>query len=481
MGNRIKKAKMLHQICIGISFIMLVSLSSCGDPVERHVQEVMAGGDDREEALMGLLFAKAEALPAVLAVLQDTSQPAQGRADLVEILWKIYIRESDARIVPALLKHIDDPAPEVRQAVAMALGEMGDKQVIHPLLKQLLAEKHENTQLQLLIALEILDRWELQRSDSGSITISGGTELTEEEKTQFTQQLVEIYRRTSIDALRNEAEEILAKIAAQWVQDGDRRILQADLKGAEEQYRKALEFLPDHLNASLRLGQLFFFYGDQQRGLEILESHGMVVRAKRMQQAPIIDGDLSDPAWAQAAKIDRFYQNINMMRLVPAEGNSEAYVGYTSTSVYLAVKGYEENTQDLTARHKTRDDPVWFDDCAEVFFDIDLDRRTFYQIVVNSLGTKADLFYAMDKRREEETELQWDGDQRVATRVEPAYWIMEMEVPFSNFGDVQIKRGDIWGFNVARVRITHGGEYDQWIPTYGWALRPDRFGFLVFD
>ena len=45
----------------------------------------------------------------------------------------------------------------------------------------------------------------------------------------------------------------------------------------------------------------------------------------------------------------------------------------------------------------------------------------------------------------------------------------------------RIHPGDVWGFNIARVRIANAAEYGQWMPTYGNAHRPDRFGWLVFD
>jgi hypothetical protein len=58
---------------------------------------------------------------------------------------------------------------------------------------------------------------------------------------------------------------------------------------------------------------------------------------------------------------------------------------------------------------------------------------------------------------------------------------MEMELPFATFGEIQIKKGDIWGFNASRVRIANAAEYNQWVPTYGFVLRPNYFGMLVFD
>ena len=41
--------------------------------------------------------------------------------------------------------------------------------------------------------------------------------------------------------------------------------------------------------------------------------------------------------------------------------------------------------------------------------------------------------------------------------------------------------GDVWGFNVTRVRIGNASEHRQFAPTYGRALRPRLFGLLVFE
>ena len=290
-----------------------------------------------------------------------------------------------------------------------------------------------------------------------------------------------IYKEARNDTLRDQAEELLEKIAAQKLQEGDQLVLRADLEGARKRYEEAVTIKPDSKAALMRLGKFYFFHGDRRRGLEMLENNGMVIRARRLERPPSIDGDLSDPVWSQATRIDRFYQTLRLMRAVPAEGASEAYVGYMDSSIYIGIVGYEENTEDMIARHTTRDSDVYLDDCAEVFFDTNLDQQSFYQVVVNSIGAMIDGHVRSAKGSEEEVAREWNGDQRVATRVEPGFWSFEMEMPFRSLGNLQVQPGDVWGFNVARVRIAFGGEYTQWMPTYGSAWRTDRFGLLVFD
>ncbi len=467
-----------HRALLTLACLLLVA---CGDPVAEHVQTVLAGGDGREDAMMELLFAKSKALPAILRALEDSSGSARGRTDLVEILWKLHVRESDARILPALTERINDPAPEVRRAVAVAFGDMGDKDVIPRLLEQLAAERDESVQDELLKAIEVLDEWELRGPGrgSGAIEVLGGASLSAAQRETFTGILRSIVAVASSDSLRQTADEFLAKMAGQLAAEGDRAVLKADLEGSEALYRSALELRPGTRVALQRLGQLFLFNGDRELGLEVLSDGGMVMRAPRLTRIPILDGQLGDAAWREAAYADTFFQCISVMRAVGAEGRSEAWVGYTDSSLWVGVRGYEEDTADLTTEHTDRDGLVHTDDCVEVHFDVDLDRRTFHQIVVNSLGTIADFHVGRVQNFDSASE--WNGDQRVATAVEPTHWMLEMEVPFRTLGIEAVRAGDLWGFNVARVRIAHGGEYDQWVPTYGYSGRPDRFGLLLFE
>ena len=97
---------------------------------------------------------------------------------------------------------------------------------------------------------------------------------------------------------------------------------------------------------------------------------------------------------------------------------------------------------------------------------------------MNSIGTLLDLHHTGDNGFDQA--IKWNGKFDIATDVQGDYWTAEMAIPVAELGNASIVKGDIWGFNVARVRIP-AAEYGQWAPTYGSAHRPQRFGFLVFD
>ena len=127
-----------------IVFITIgLAIVACGDPHEKRVRMVMEGGEGREEMLMELLLGKGEVLPAVLPRLTDSAQPLPGRLALVDLVWKLYVRESDPRILTSLLGLLDDSAPEMRQSVVHALGNIGKEELVRPLLDQLQREAEQ--------------------------------------------------------------------------------------------------------------------------------------------------------------------------------------------------------------------------------------------------------------------------------------------------------------------------------------------------
>jgi hypothetical protein len=460
--------------------VVVVGTCGCGDPVARHVQTILAGGEGRDEARMELLFAKGEALRVLISALSDTTNPARGRADLVDILWKLHLRESDARIVPAMADRIADPAPEVRAAIAIALTDMQDVDVLPALLRQMAIETDDEVRHQQLKAIEILDGWILQtRAEfSGGFTIGGGDNLTTEQQQELAIAIQLMRTSATKDSLRDLAEEFLAKMAGHLAAEGDRQLLSADVTGSEESYRAALVLRPESEIALQRLGQLLLFNGRRDEGLQMLFDVGIAVSVTRLSATPVLDGDLSDPAWVHATRISDFHQSIDQARVLDATGPTHAWIGYTDSSIWVAVKGHEEDTSDLTAVVTDHDGGVWRDDCVEIFFDVGLDRSSFKQFIVNSLGTMGDYNYQGGTST---GAMGWTGQQRAATRVEPDFWSLEMELPLSTLEADPVQSGDLWGFNIARVRIANGGEYDQWTPTYGFSGRPDRFGVILFE
>ena len=68
------------------------------------------------------------------------------------------------------------------------------------------------------------------------------------------------------------------------------------------------------------------------------------------------------------------------MGAYPIEGKAEVYWGHANDKLYFAVKGYEPSTANLVAAVTQHDSRcISRDDCVEIFFDTNHDRRTDHE------------------------------------------------------------------------------------------------------
>ena len=453
----------------------------CGDPTSDSIDDVISGGEDRERARMDLVLSDAESLPAILEAAADPIKPVSGRVDLIDVVGRIYQREATQSILVALKQLAHDEAPEVRAIAISRLGNSGKKELIHDLLRRLAIEIEPAPQLELVRAIQFLGGWRSQRIGTrGAHRIIGGEELAEAELKELADKTAEIYAATNDDTLRRNAGELMEKMVAQMVQEGDKLVLKANLEGAEELYLKAHRFKPDSKNPTMRLGKFYFNNGQRLRGLDLLEKSQMALRVPRLREAVHIDGDLSDPVWKNAARIDQFYKMIRVMSSIPGTGRSEAYVAYTDSSLLVAVKGYEEDTSDLQTWSQEKDDGVTHKDpCMQIFIDADRDEWAFHHIYINSIGVVGDRSIGFGKGPS--LDWTWDADLKSATQVNPKSWAMECEIMFPSVSDAPVEKGDVWGFSVGRLRSAKDSELAMWTPTYGLTRRPDRYGWIIFD
>ena len=369
---------------------------------------------------------------------------------------------------------MEDTDAIVRAGVAGRLGDLRKHQAAGTLIAQLGRETDDVVRRAILIALEIMSTDAPRgRYYDAEITTD---RIAAEDKKRFTDILSRMMREDLTDTLRLKTQEWLEVMAEDMTVEALNLQLKADLQGAEEMLLAARELILDSKNVNQKLGRFYYDNGEPEKGLEILSELGMVARARKLRRRPALDGVLEEPAWEDVAPLTEFYQCIWKMRAYPIEGKTEVYVGYVDNTLYVGIKGYEPTTENLAAVVTQRDGNVHEDDCVEVFLDTNRDSQTYYQFIVNTLGTTLDAYRGTPENDEE-----WNGTIDIATRVEETFWVAELGIPTDGLEDTRIRPGDIWGFNVARTRIANAAEYGQWVPTYGSALRPDRFGYLVFD
>ncbi|MDX9981263.1 MAG: sugar-binding protein, partial [Lentisphaeria bacterium] len=179
-----------------------------------------------------------------------------------------------------------------------------------------------------------------------------------------------------------------------------------------------------------------------------------------LDSAPTVDGDLTETVWAQASQIGDF----SLVGGGAPQAQTRAWLYRTASELCIGVECEEPFTSMLTAGIAEDGGEVWKDDCIELFLDPKLDRSTFRQLVVNSLGK----VLAVDS-----TGAKWQPKVRVATRVLADRWLVELVLPLA---DVQATSTS-FGLNLCRERRpTEVFELSCWSPTGGRFGEPSRFG-----
>lgn len=180
--------------------------------------------------------------------------------------------------------------------------------------------------------------------------------------------------------------------------------------------------------------------------------------------APVIDGDLSDPAWADAGIIDQLFQrqpNVGD----PATEQTIVRVLYDEDSIYFGIYAYDENPDDILVRAMSRDGNMFASDNIFIKLDPGLTRRNGYSFQVSASGGRRDGLLQNNSDALYEWNTIWDAQVQV---VEDG-WIAEIAIPFRSLS--YDPNQSEWGFDIGRT-IRHKLETVMWsgyLPTLGGA------------
>ena len=462
---------------VALASLSALLLSACSDQVDSNIQILIEGGDGAEDAKMALKLARKAAIDPLMAAFAQQGHSPKARAAMIEALGGLYVRERDKRILTILVNAVDDRDASVRRVAVGMLGDLNKPESAGPLVKRLGAEDAAVVRLEILIALGIMGTPEAGIRVLGRQMTTG--KMTPEEKQLFVETLSRMREETLPDTLMSKTLDWLEAIAEEDVQKAQSLLITADVAGAEEALLAARELVPDSKNVGGKLAKFYYDNGEAEKGMQLMGEVGTLLRVARLSRAPVIDGIIDDDVWDEVAPLTEFYQNINRMRAYPSSGQSEAYVGHRQGHIYIAVKGYEPTTDNLRRKATERDQfRLWEDDCVEIFFDPGRSYQSYYQIIINNIGTVFDQY---SDGTSQQGDTSWNAEFEHAVHTEAEYWSLEIGFPAAQFSKEQIEPGTVWGSNIARIRIANASDYGQWVPTYGSALRPDRFGFLLFE
>ena len=142
---------------------------------------------------------------------------------------------------------------------------------------------------------------------------------------------------------------------------------------------------------------------------------------------------------------------------------------WTERGVTFGFKLLEPEPDKIRAVSTVHDQSVFGDDCIEIFLDVTGERRRYYQVVANVLGTIYD-------GTADGAEWNAAGAKAVAARG-PDFWSLEVYVPFTDFPErPDVRIGSAWYANFTRSRFVKGWELQRW-STLG---KPSNHDFTAF-
>ncbi len=141
-----------------------------------------------------------------------------------------------------------------------------------------------------------------------------------------------------------------------------------------------------------------------------------------------IDGDLSDPGWQGATRVETFYET-NPGDNIPASIKTVAYLTYDERYLYAAFEFFDPDPASIRAPLGQRDNTPSYTDYGGIIVDSKHDGKTGVLLLVNPRNVQYDAVTDDVTGIEDSSyDLYWDS----ATRITGQGWVLEMRVPFSS-------------------------------------------------
>jgi hypothetical protein len=158
-----------------------------------------------------------------------------------------------------------------------------------------------------------------------------------------------------------------------------------------------------------------------------------------------VDGDLGDPGWQGAARIDTFVET-RPGDNVPPRIRTVGYLTYDDKALYAAFECDDPDPRQIRAPYVDRDSVSSDTDYAGIILDTRHDRRTAIEFLANPRGVQYDALQD-DASGNEDTSIDifWDS----AGRINDHGWTLEIRIPFSSLR-YDASPSLVWGIQMYR-------------------------------
>lgn len=178
-------------------------------------------------------------------------------------------------------------------------------------------------------------------------------------------------------------------------------------------------------------------------------------QATRVEVAPRLDGDLSEPYWRTAPVLTDFITNSPDFGR-PAAEKTEVRVVYTDEAIYIGAYMYMQDPSKIRTDLSKRDATSTADQ-IHVALDTYRDRQNAFRFEVTAAGVQRDL-----RQLPEILDVAWDAVWDARTKIHLDGWVAEIRIPFSAIRFPK-KIEQMWGLQIAR-QTQYANEFSTWSP-----------------
>jgi hypothetical protein len=169
---------------------------------------------------------------------------------------------------------------------------------------------------------------------------------------------------------------------------------------------------------------LFSVIGHADEKDEKVDYQNRKVAIPQITVPPRLDGDLSDEAWKNAIKLEKFTRFGNSS--TPVTEKTEAYICADGKNMYVAFYCHDTEPGKIRASETQRNSrSVWSDDHVGIQIDSQNTRQRYSTFSVNPIGTQIAQIEGGTADN-----LTWIGDWKAKAKRVPDGWIAEMAIPF---------------------------------------------------
>jgi len=140
-----------------------------------------------------------------------------------------------------------------------------------------------------------------------------------------------------------------------------------------------------------------------------------------------IDGDLSDPGWQGATRLETWYET-NPGDNSPSKLKNVGYLTYDDKFFYAAFEFFDPDPSKIRAPYADRDNISSETDYGGIIINSRNDGRTALLLLANPRGIQYDAVSDDFSGEDSSPDLYWDS----AARITKDGWVLEMRVPFSS-------------------------------------------------